>query len=1526
MAGVLLLACVLGSAAGATLQVDAKAGSDAAGCGRSAPCKTLARAFAEASAGDEIRLAPGVYAETDLKPEKANLAVVGPAPAPQTWCWTRGRRAGAGSRGRAPARKGARGGAQVMALYDAAANMRIRGLTFRGGRSWVGGCVLVDMLQNTSAGLLLEDVVFEKCHADGLAPASSGGPLPYVSRSGGGVYAAKGASPTFRRVTFRECRAWLGGGAVWVHDDSAAVFEDCLFEKNFADNFGGAFVGEGRSRPLIRRSKFIENESPYGGAADSGLTSTARFEECLFERNAGTWSGGAIYHYGDDRWTVARSVFRRNRSGGGGGGAVAVSTTCAPVYEDCTFEENTSESGGGHVTMSGASKITVRRSSFRRSTSTQGGAFYNRGETTAVLEEIEAAEGVASDWGGGFIGLWGDGNSVTIRNSSFSGFSSKAAPGGFLRMQGDISVLIEGSRIANCSSAQGTLQVSDHSVVTLRDTVVSDNAAVEGGALAVYDFAAVSIEGGGFLRNAARERGGALFLDNQAKVTVRGATIAENEAAMGGGVYVKKAAVTHLVDSQVLRNRARYGAAAAVGPDFEGDASTLQFNGTTFAENAASIAGGVLYFDNFKPILGDDSGVVMRENGADWGPVRATRPQRIVVNGSAAIAKAPGEDFVLSAHLIDALGQLVTSTYPPLLAELRPSEGLVLSTLTSIQVFKRGVVEFEATYYVDGSAARNFTVAFDSEAGRAEVRLSVLPCAPGYAAVESPTSFRCVPCAAGTYNLRGDGVCQACPSGATCPGKTLILPERGFWVDPASLTAARPEVFRCPSGFCCPGGKCELENACAEHRTGVLCGDCVDGYSDWAGRCARCEDPQYALLLIPLLAAVALVVGCWFLSAGLPSSGKLKSAIFFVQSVSLVMNDDVGVLFSNLSWDVLLSSSLRCPFAISPVQRTLLGYWIPAFAFAVLCAFVALLLLAECLRSGRRRRVSHALQRRLFIMAFQIASIAYIAIGNTSIKYLDCVPVGGQRVLRRFPSVNCASDEYTRWLPVAWIMMVGYVFALPVALSVVVLYLSRKGTASLYSDEVVWKYGSVFACYRPPWKFYEVVVMARRIVLIILDTAFASRDNSRSLALFLAAVFFVTLHGLARPYRQPLDNVIETLFLTVLMLTSCMEMVVSAAFIAPEYNVRGVQYTFNAVAFAVGALLIGTYFLRRLLAARRSGAVGIDELDERAGYAYLAPGEGEEEPPASQRSEGPPSARSLDGKRDSGEAAAGRAYAPPTARSLRRRNSASLNDPAGLALPPAPPSEAAPPSARSVRSSRSARTNRSFRSGRPAGPATHRSASTHAGPAAPVPARRPARPSPRHTWALMEAQVRALDEEEEEEGAARRAARKRSADSRDSDGGRALPVLRSIWEARPPHAAPRPASARLTGRARQMTAPPPPLNRSASSRSLRPSRSARDLSAGRSDREGEGAPAPATSRSSAASAASRPVSAAALSRTSPSRSPEGGERRQRGAPRPPPLASSAAASRSGPSRSRSSRRGGAAGRGAGPSGTGCCRR
>eukprot|EP00741_Cyanophora_paradoxa_P018771 tig00021094_g18119.t1 len=1156
----LALALAVALASAATLEVDPK-GADAAGCGRApaAPCQTLARGLAEAAAGDTVRLAPGTYLEVRLQPAVGRLTIEGTGASP------------------ADVVIDGEGRDRVMTLLDGAAGARLRMLTLRGGKAWTGGCLLLDMLRNTSTGVLLEDVAFEGCAATGPAPASTGGgPLPYVANAGGGLYAAKGASPTLRRVVFRACSAWLGGGGAWFHDDSAAVLEDCLFERNKADNFGGGIVPEGRSAIVVRRTRFVANESPYGGGGDSGTTSTARFEDCVFEDNFSAWSGGAFYHFGDDRITFVRTVFRRNRVRAGDGGAVAVTGSCAPVYEDCTFLDNQSEKGGGgHVTMSGSSSLVVRRSTFRRSSSSQGGAFYNRGKTTTLLEDVEAEDGAASDWGGGFVGVWGDGSSLTIRRGRFARFSSRANAGSFLILQGQVHVAIEGATIANCSGGAGTLHASGRSTFLIRDTVFEDNVASRGGAIAAIEDAQVVVEGGRMARNRARERGGALFVAAQAHVTLNGTVVEENAAPAGGGLYVESAHRVALVGATFARNRAQYGAAVGVAAALP-EAAVLEANGTLFEANEAAFAGGVLYDEGTRPRLALDEAVRLRGNAADWGAGLATRPLRIVVNGTG-LAGAPGEPLVVSASLMDGLGQLVTSALPPVLVQLEAPNGLTVNTLAPIQVFKRGTVQFELDFYVSDSADRSFPLRLVSDAATAEVKLEVRPCVAGFSSVATATSFRCVPCAAGSYGLEADSGCRPCPAGASCPGKTVLLVEEGFWLEPASLARARPALFRCPRGYCCPGGKCPPERQCAPHRTATLCGTCEEGYSDWGGQCTRCDTPQYALLLVPMAAGALLVVGAWFLSAGLPNSGKVKSVIFFVQAAALIVKDEAGSFVSQLSWDSLFSSSLRCPFELAPVQRTLLGYWIPAFAFAGLCLFVAGALAVEVVRGrlSRKRRdgALPVLQRRLFVMAFQIATVAYIAIANTSIQFLDCVSVGDERVLRRFPSVSCGSGEYRRWLPVVYVMLVAYVVALPVGLAGLVVRLGRRGLGWLYSDEAVWRYGVVFACYRAPGASTrpapprpagraprltrgQVVVMARRIALIALDTAFASADNARALALFLACVCFVVLHGLASPYRQPLDNAIEALFLLVLAVTSSMEMATSAAFARPDYDVR----------------------------------------------------------------------------------------------------------------------------------------------------------------------------------------------------------------------------------------------------------------------------------------------------------------------------------------------------------------------------------
>eukprot|EP00741_Cyanophora_paradoxa_P020566 tig00000227_g19853.t1 len=401
-------------------------------------------------------------------------------------------------------------------------------------------------------------------------------------------------------------------------------------------------------------------------------------------------------------------------------------------------------------------------------------------------------------------------------------------------------------------------------------------------------------------------------------------------------------------------------------------------------------------------------------------------------------------------------------------------------------------------------------------------------------------------------------------------GGAALLADTGFWLNPESLTLGAPSLHRCPRGFCCPRGRCPVDDQCASAREGVLCGACKPGYSDWGGVCAplekadsltplvrsQCAAPQYGLLLIPAVVA-ALIVGIFWITRGgrrsfgigLPTSGKLKSVVFFIQAAALIISD-VQVVAS-LSWDSLLSSSVLCPFQV---------------------------------------------QRRLFVTAVQIATFAYIAIARTSMNFLDCATVGNMRVLRRSPAVSCTDASYRRWLPLAWTMIAGYVIAVPLLVFLAVFRLvKKKGTKEMYeggATRLTW--GVLYACYRPSWKFYEVFFMARRIVLIAMDSAFGNDDNGRALGMFFACSLFIAVHEACQPFLSRLDNAIETLFLQVLLLTAALEIAATAAFVPPSYSIRGIQYGMNALALLVGLLLIVLFFARYVRALYgRTGAFSV---------------------------------------------------------------------------------------------------------------------------------------------------------------------------------------------------------------------------------------------------------------------------------------------------------------------------------------------
>ncbi len=80
-------------------------------------------------------------------------------------------------------------------------------------------------------------------------------------------------------------------------------------------------------------------------------------------------------------------------------------------------------------------------------------------------------------------------------------------------------------------------------------------------------------------------------------------------------------------------------------------------------------------------------------------------------------------------------------------------------------------------------------------------------------------------------NIHSNNVsCLSCPYGAEC-NIGLLRARPGFW---GFREIDGYKFQRCPKGYCCNGGSvpCDTHEACRMHRTGTLCGACVQGYSE----------------------------------------------------------------------------------------------------------------------------------------------------------------------------------------------------------------------------------------------------------------------------------------------------------------------------------------------------------------------------------------------------------------------------------------------------------------------------------------------------------------------------------------------------------------------------------------------------------------------------------------------------------------------------------------------------------------------
>ena len=180
---------------------------------------------------------------------------------------------------------------------------------------------------------------------------------PNPNYSGGGMSNSYG-SPTLINCTFRANYAWFAGGGM-SNSYGSPVIENCTFCENSSvsghGNGGGMCNRYGT--PVLIGCLFSGNSSDRGGGMfnDSWYDGDSpTLVDCTFRANYASWDGGGMSHNYDSP-TLINCIFSGNWVGGKslgyGGGAISGNGTCSRLV-NCTFSGNSAGTTGGAILLS----------------------------------------------------------------------------------------------------------------------------------------------------------------------------------------------------------------------------------------------------------------------------------------------------------------------------------------------------------------------------------------------------------------------------------------------------------------------------------------------------------------------------------------------------------------------------------------------------------------------------------------------------------------------------------------------------------------------------------------------------------------------------------------------------------------------------------------------------------------------------------------------------------------------------------------------------------------------------------------------------------------------------------------------------------------------------------------------------------------------------------------------------------------------------------------------------------------------
>ena len=312
---------------------------------------TIALAFAAATQGDTVRLAPGTYYESGLiMPD--GILLMSANWDPYTTVIN-----GGSTRG------------TILSCY-ATANAQVYGIGFADGTAGAGGAVYCDGAA----------VMFDYCVFTGNTAALGGaiywtGGTPYIygclfegntaSSEGGAVYLEL-TDGEIAGCSFNMNEAPWGAGLIMQYLTTTTYVQETRFYANIASAGGGGTYLDSQAAPTYMQCRFDENEAPVGAGAYLDTKTEATFISTAFEGNTASTFGAGAYCF--DEYTFFDGCeFFSNTAMSGGGGGICTYMSDAEVMGSA-FIDNTATYGGG-LSIETSSDVLVENCTVAKNTS-----------------------------------------------------------------------------------------------------------------------------------------------------------------------------------------------------------------------------------------------------------------------------------------------------------------------------------------------------------------------------------------------------------------------------------------------------------------------------------------------------------------------------------------------------------------------------------------------------------------------------------------------------------------------------------------------------------------------------------------------------------------------------------------------------------------------------------------------------------------------------------------------------------------------------------------------------------------------------------------------------------------------------------------------------------------------------------------------------------------------------------------------------------------------------------------------------